>query len=153
MKSKSWLIGGGVVAAIAISLLLQARYDEVDSSGAEAGPSRPSPSAAGSAPVAAPSVTDLASGFRIVEWHVDPPNVIGSIYVRGEVRNNNSVAAGVALQVIVRDAAGRVVDSATFWPASIRNIAPGASEPIGYPATDSPDAVTFELRIVDAKTR
>lgn len=94
--------------------------------------------------------TDLASGFRIIEWHMDPPNSIGYAYVRGEVRNNNRVAAGVKLQVIARDSAGRVIDSEEFWPASILNIPPGTSEPIGYPATDKPDAVKFELRIIDA---
>ena len=102
------------------------------------------------APVA-PLKVDLLSGFSIVEWHMDAPNSIGSVYVRGEVLNGNSEAAGVELEVVSRDAAGRIVDSTTFWPASTRNIPAKGSAPIAYPATRNSAATKFGLRIVRAR--
>lgn len=70
------------------------------------------------------------------------------LWVIGEVRNTGRAAAGVELQVMARDAAGRVVDVATFWPASIQNIRPGASYGFRHPVTRERSAVRFEVQVV-----
>ena len=52
----------------------------------------------------------------------------------GEVKNIGQISQGVKIQVIVRNNAGRVIGTETFWPGS-DNIAPNEScafdEPIG----------------------
>lgn len=70
------------------------------------------------------------------------------LWVIGEVRNTGSVPAGVELQVLARDASGRVVDVATFWPAGIQNIRPGASYGFRHPVTRERSAVRFEVQVV-----
>lgn len=87
-----------------------------------------------------------AQGFQVVSydarWEGD------YLWVVGEVRNTGNVAAGVELQVIARDAAGRLVDVATFWPGSIENIRPGMSYGFRHPVTRERSAVRVEVQIV-----
>lgn len=69
----------------------------------------------------------------------------------GEVRNVGSVAVGVELQITVRDTSGRLVDVATFWPASIDNIAPGMSYGFRRSVTSERTATRVEIQIVGAR--
>lgn len=140
-----------LIAVLAVGMLVT--FVDAESAGRRVGSmfrgATPLTSARSTAASATPA--SLADGFSIVEWHMDGPNSIGSIYVRGEVRNGNSVAAGVQLQAIARDASGRIVDSADFWPGSTQNIGAGTTAPIGHPVTRKPEATKFELRIISAR--
>ena len=74
----------------------------------------------------------------------------GAPRVVGEVRNNSSVAAGVQLQIIVRDASGDVIGSEDFWPASVSNIPPGGTWPVGFHLPMSTGYSKVELRTIGA---
>lgn len=68
--------------------------------------------------------------------------------VIGEVRNNGTVAAGPKVEAIARDVNGTLIDSASFWPASISNIPPGETRGFHYPLTRDRRAVTVSARVV-----
>jgi hypothetical protein len=70
--------------------------------------------------------------------------------ITGAVSNGNSSECGVQLRATSFDSKGDVVDTATFWPASVRNVAVGASEPFKY-FLNAGDAKTFEVVPVSAK--
>ena len=57
----------------------------------------------------------------------DISRVAGYVHTVGELRNNCPVAIGVRIQVTFRNADGRVVLVANFWPNSSNNIRPGDS--------------------------
>lgn len=71
--------------------------------------------------------------------------------VVGEVRNVGSVAAGVELQIVARDASGRLVDVATFWPASVDNIRPGMNYGFRRTVTSERSAVRVDVQIVGVR--
>ena len=75
------------------------------------------------------------SNFKIVsfqgEWRHN------TLWVIGEIKNIGTIAAGVQLEVIVRDDKGRLITSQQFWPNSINNIFPGNSCGIKYPITEN----------------
>lgn len=53
----------------------------------------------------------------------------GRIVLTATVINNSATSAcGVQLKASTYDKSGAVLDTSDFWPASIRNISPGASE-------------------------
>jgi len=93
--------------------------------------------------------TATSQGFQLVSyvarWEGD------YLVVVGEVRNVGGVAAGVELQVVARDASGRLVDVATFWPASVDNIRPGMSYGFRRTVTRERSAVSVEVQIVGAR--
>lgn len=97
-------------------------------------------------PEAATGAVGVVDGFQVVSfdtrWEED------TLWAFGEVRNVGGRPAGVELQVIARDASGRVVDVATFWPASTRNIRPGASYGFRHQVTRERSAVRFEVQVV-----
>lgn len=135
-RGREWLVVGGATLALllfAAALAIEIRGGE---NGTAEALNRPRQG------------TALAERFVITGWRA-APGVIG-VVIFGEVRNENPVAAGVQLQVIARDAAGRVIDSHEYWPAGRDNIAPGGVHAIDVIATDQP-AVTFEVRIIDAR--
>lgn len=74
----------------------------------------------------------------------------GVLWVLGEVRNVSSAPAGVQLQAIARDRSGRLVDVATFWPASTTNVQVGATYGFRYPVTREQSAVQVDFQIVDS---
>jgi hypothetical protein len=104
---------------------------------------------AGGQPAHAPAPSADGLGFRIVSydmrWEGD------TLWVVGEVLNVGAAAAGVELQMIARDATGRLVDVATFWPASTRNIRPGTSYGFRYPVTRERSAVRIEVQVVGSE--
>lgn len=71
----------------------------------------------------------------------------GHFYVIGEVKNTGAVSAGVELEAIARDANGVLIDSTSFWPNSISNLAPGESVGVEAPVTSDERAETLELRV------
>lgn len=108
-----------------------ARFDS------EPGESDPAPTSA---------ATDVYEGFQLISfdarWEGD------RLLVVGEVRNVSGRAAGVELQVTARDSSGRLVDVATFWPASINNIRPGASYGFRHTVTRQRTATSVDVQIV-----
>jgi len=97
---------------------------------------------------ARPSAPATASSgaFRMVSYDMRWEGDV--LWVVGEVRNTGGVASGVELQVIARNASGRLVDVATFWPAGTQNIQPGASYGFRLPVTRDQSAVRVEVQIV-----
>lgn len=90
-----------------------------------------------------------SQGFQIVSyvarWEGE------TLWVVGEVKNVGSASAGVELQVIARDNSGRLVDVATFWPASIDNIRPNMSYGFRHPVTRERSTVRIEVQIVGTR--
>lgn len=87
--------------------------------------------------------------FEIVSYTMEWEGSWLMLY--GEIKNNATVDAGVELQLLVRDADGKVIDSKQFWPASISNIAPGASYGLKTYATQKTNGASLELTILNAK--
>ena len=69
----------------------------------------------------------------------------------GTVTSRSSNACGVQLKVSTYDAQGAVVDTSNFWPASIRNIAPGAKENFSYFVRYDKTAKTYDVLPIDAR--
>lgn len=88
--------------------------------------------------------------FKILEWHTEK-RLLETTYVIGEVKNTGSIDAGVELQAIVRDKDGKIIDSCSFWPASIKNIPAGTTWPIKYGVTDKSNIGKISLKVIDAK--
>jgi len=73
------------------------------------------------------------------------------LWAVGEVKNLGGTPAGVQVQVIVRDKAGKLVDTATFWPCSTSNIPPGKTCGIKHPVTREKSVSSIEARIIGSK--
>jgi hypothetical protein len=79
----------------------------------------------------------------------------GSGYVRmvGELKNNCSESTGVQLKAVWRDGKGEVVETEEFWPASIRDIAPGARYAFGGTfRIDTGRAKTMTLSVIEVRS-
>lgn len=73
------------------------------------------------------------------------------ILIVGEIANNCSSSTGAGLQAVVRDAAGNVVFADEWWPASVRNIAPGDTYPFHYRIENDPRAEKVGLRVFEVR--
>jgi hypothetical protein len=69
----------------------------------------------------------------------------------GTVTNNGTEPCGVQLKVSTYDRNGEVIETADFWPASIRNIEPGARENFWYFVRHDKAAKTYDAVVIDAK--
>lgn len=67
------------------------------------------------------------------------------------VVNGGSMACGVQLKISTYDKAGDVLDTKDFWPASVRNIAPGASENFSYFIRYDKAATNYDIVPIDAR--
>lgn len=103
----------------------------------------------GALPADTSDVAQATEGFLVMSF--DARWEGNTLWVVGEVRNVSNRAAGVELQVIARDPAGRLVDVATFWPASINNIRPGSSYGFRHPVTNQRSATRVEVDIVGSE--
>lgn len=74
-----------------------------------------------------------------------------SLSFTGTVTNGGSLACGVQLKVSTYDDQGSVVDTADFWPASIRNIEPSAKENFSYFVRYDKTAKKYDVIAIDAK--
>lgn len=90
-----------------------------------------------------------SQGFQLVSYSARWEG--NYLVVVGEVRNVGSVAAGVELQIVARDAGGRLVDVATFWPASVDNIRPGMNYGFRRTVTSERSAVRVDVQIVGVR--
>lgn len=97
------------------------------------------------------SADDLAAGFRILNWQIDPPDGDSSRWIHGELRNGTDTAARASVQVISRDASGQVIDSLTFTVSCHRDIPPGATAVIAAPVTRKAEAARFDVTVVGAQ--
>ena len=103
----------------------------------------------GALPADTSDVAQATEGFLVMSF--DARWEGNTLWVVGEVRNVSNRPAGVELQVIARDPAGRLVDVATFWPASINNIRPGSSYGFRHPVTNQRSATRVEVDIVGSE--
>lgn len=94
---------------------------------------------------AACSISDIL--IKQADWRREP----SAIRIITEIVNNCSEPTGVQLQAVFRDADGKVVRTDEFWPASIRNIAPGESYANSGPINDLPDAKTMSLKVIEVR--
>lgn len=67
------------------------------------------------------------------------------------VTNTGSTACGVQLKASTYDKEGAVVGTNDFWPASIRNIEPGAAENFQSFMRFDPAVKTFEITPISAR--
>jgi hypothetical protein len=93
--------------------------------------------------------SSLESNFKIVSFDGKWEN--GYLKVITEIRNTGPVAAGVEIQVIARDANGRMVAAQTFWPRLLSNIAPGTSIGVERSITKDRAATKIGVTIVGAR--
>ena len=63
-------------------------------------------------------------------------DITGGTWIYGELTNNGAVAAGAEICVSVYDKGKKIIDSASFWPYSTKNLDPGESCAVKYPITD-----------------
>jgi hypothetical protein len=103
------------------------------------------------APVVAPTAKPGLSTASFVIVSAEPRWEYGRLYCVGELKNVGTIAAGAQIEVIARDANGKLVDSAKFWPASINNLPPGESTGFRYAITSDPAAVRLEWKIIEAR--
>jgi hypothetical protein len=75
---------------------------------------------------------------------------VGSKIV-GEITNNCSEPVGVQLQVVFRDAAGKVIATEEFWPASTRNIDASASYAFSRHVNAPQPNVTMTISVIDTR--
>ena len=129
----------GVGAALALFAFAAAIYLQVSGGGEDPGVQALTRPRSGAA---------LSERFFVGDWTAQQ-GVLGTV-VLGEVRNDNTVAAGVKVQIIAYDGRGNVIDTTEYWPAGTANIEVGASARLDLIATSEP-AVTFEVRVIDAR--
>lgn len=92
-----------------------------------------------------PSINNI----EIIDWSLEQRTT--SVYIVGEIRNNNTQAVGVQLQAVLRDKDGNVVDSTDWWPASTRNIPAGTSQPIKFPVSRQGNVENASLQVIAVK--
>lgn len=73
----------------------------------------------------APSSPCTATAFEVREVNI-PKRRNGYIWFVGVVHNGNSVPCAVELQASGYSTKGAMLNTTNFWPASTKNIAPGA---------------------------
>lgn len=69
----------------------------------------------------------------------------------GTVTNKGSLSCGVQLKIVTLDGAGAPLEAKEFWPASVRNVAPGQSEHYSYFVRFDPAMKSFDLRAISAR--
>lgn len=73
----------------------------------------------------------------------------GRFVVIGEVKNIGTVAAGVQVEAIARDANGTLLDSTRFFAnGGGNNLVPGGTSGFNQMVTKDPAAVTIEVKVV-----
>lgn len=112
----------------------------------------------GSAPTVEPKKVDFGTqrigcglsdfSLKQANWHRESFEFVRIV---GELVSNCSEPSGVQLQVVFRDRDGKVVTTDEFWPASTRNIAAHASYPFSMITAVGAQAVTLNVRILEAR--
>jgi hypothetical protein len=74
-----------------------------------------------------------------------------TLKVIGEVKNTGSIAAGVQLEAVARDANGKLVFTATFWPNSTNNIPPEETAVFKIPLTEGERVKNVQINIIGAQ--
>ena len=89
-----------------------------------------------------------AQNFGVISYRIE--DVRTGTRIVGEVGNRGSIGAGVELQAVVRATDGTVIEDVRFWPAELRNIPPGATEPFSIVA---PRAVIYGMTLEPVAAR
>lgn len=73
--------------------------------------------------------------------------------ITGELKNNCHEESGVEIRITGRGTSNQVIDTTTGWPASIRNIHSGNTEPFNFGSlfTYDPEIKTFDIDIISVK--
>lgn len=123
------------------------RVSSSESSPPLAGAAPATPSAARSPTPSAPRCTASDFSVTALKFRKD----YDSLRFTGTVTNNGALPCGVQLKVSTYDASGAVVETTDFWPASIRNISPGAAENFSYFVRFDSNAKRYDVAPIDAK--
>lgn len=91
------------------------------------------------------------SNIEIVDFRFETREYDNTLDIIGELKNNNKIGVGVELQAIVCDDNGSIVNSTTFWPASIKNIPAGTSWPIKFHIDGKGRGKNGALKVIDVK--
>lgn len=112
----------------------------------------------GSVPTAEPEKVDVRTqqigcapsdfSLKQANWHRESSEFVRIV---GELTSNCSEPAGVQLQAVFRDKDGKVVTTEEFWPANARNIAARADYPFSMLTRVGAQAVTLNVRILEAR--
>ena len=142
-----------VIAVFAVIAIIMFSGDNEETNTPSTSAPLPATSRPAPRPESSESDKPQTSDFAILDSYWKPvPGIPTSIWVMGEVKNNGSIAAGVELEATAYDKDGRVLDSSSFWPASIRNIAAGDTCPIKFGLTaNSSNVSRVRLRVVSAR--
>ena len=112
--------------------------------------STPTPLSSTSTATKIPSTQKCASGDFTVTG-LKFRREYDSLAFTGTVTNSGNLHCGVQLKVSTYDSKGAVVDTSDFWPASIRNIAPGAKENFSYFIRYDKSSKTYDVVPIDAR--
>ena len=83
--------------------------------------------------------------------NINSKNQYGKAVLTATVTNNNKTACGVQIKSSSYDKNGVLIDTNDFWPASIRNIDPGASENFKTQLRADRAAKTYDLVPIDTR--
>ncbi|MGD8344540.1 MAG: hypothetical protein PVI38_05150 [Desulfobacterales bacterium] len=75
----------------------------------------------------------------------------GTLKLIGEVKNIGSIAAGVQLEAVARDANGKLVLTAIFWPNSTNNIPPEETAVFKIPLSEGERIKNVQIEIIRAQ--
>jgi hypothetical protein len=145
LKAAGWIWTAAKLFVGLVVLIVVYRCTQAMDSAQE----RRSESAPASLAAAAPSPKCAPTAFAVSGEKFRREH--GYIFVTATATNSGKVACGVQLKFTVFDKAGSPLASQDFWPASVRNIAPGAAEHFTYQLRFDAGAATYEIRPIDAK--
>jgi len=126
--SRTWTILK-VFTALVIGLVVYqctSMYNRVGDASNSAVATSNSPGATSNSTSRVPTTGCSRADFAVSElkWRREYDN----LNFTGTVSNNAATGCGVQLKVSAYDAQGAVIETQDFWPASVRNIDPGAKE-------------------------
>ena len=74
----------------------------------------------------------------------------GDIEIYGEIKNNNSIGMDVKIEIILRDANGRLLDSVDFLVGNLSNIRAGGSRAFSQVFDANPNFASIDIRVIDS---
>ncbi len=74
----------------------------------------------------------------------------GDIEIYGEIKNNNSIGMDVKIEIILRDANGRLIDSADFLVGNLSNIRAGGSRAFSQVFDANSNFASIDIRVIDS---
>jgi hypothetical protein len=107
----------------------------------------------GAVPTATPAVAATATcspgSFNITTGRSS--SEAGLARISASVTNNGTAACGVQIKLATFDATGTLLQAEDFWPASVRNIMPGATEHFSHSIPANRALATYSLTAIAAR--